>query len=66
MTYSTGDSHGSNRSAQFDADPAAYGELLDDLFVNPEKYRSITLNRRYSQNKGDTESLTCSATLVPT
>ena len=58
ISYSTGDSNGSNRSAQFDADPAAYGELLDDLFVNPEKYRSITLNRRYSQNKGDTESLT--------
>ena len=58
MSYSSADSHGSNRSAQFDADPAAYGDLLDDLFVNPAKYRSLTLNRRLSQNKSDSESLT--------
>ena len=57
MTYSSGDNWGSNRSAQFDADPAAYGDLLDDLFVHPEKYRQLTLNRRYSQNKSNSESL---------
>ena len=57
MTYTSDDSWGSNRSAQIDADPAEYGDLLDDLFVNPEKYRQLTLNRRQSQNKSNTESL---------
>ena len=57
VNYSSGDNWGSNRSAQFDADPAAYGDLLDDLFVNPDKYRQLTLNRRETQNQSDSENL---------
>ena len=55
--YSSGNNWGSNRSAQFDADPAEYGELLDDLFLHPEKYRQLTLNRRETQSLGDNENL---------
>ena len=57
VSYSSGDSQGSNRSAQFDVDPAEYGELLDDLFLHPEKYHQLTLNRRETQSLGDNESL---------
>lgn len=56
-SYSTGDNWGSNRSAQFDADPAEYGDLLDDLFLHPDKYRQLTLNRRETQSQGDNENL---------
>jgi len=57
VDYSSGNSLGSNRSAQFDADPAEYGDLLDDLFLHPDKYRQLTLNRRETQSKGDNENL---------
>lgn len=57
VSYSSGDNWGSNRSAQFDADPAEYGDLLDDLFLHPEKYRQLTLNRRETQSLGDNENL---------
>lgn len=57
VTYSSGNNWGSNRSAQFDADPAEYGNLLDDLFLHPEKYRQLTLNRRETQSLGDNENL---------
>lgn len=40
IDYSSGDNRGSNRSAQFDADPAEYGDLLDDLFLHPESTAS--------------------------
>ena len=56
LNHSSSDGRGSNRSAQFDADPAAYGDLLDDLFVHPDKYRQLTLNRRETQNQSDSES----------
>ena len=56
-SYSSGDSWGNSRSAEFDADPAAYGDLLDDLFLHPEKYRQLTLNRRETQSLGDDKSL---------
>ena len=55
--YSTDGSRGHNRSAQFDADPAAYGDLLDDLFLNPSKYRQLTLNRRESQSRSEGKNL---------
>lgn len=55
--YSSGNNWGNNHSAQFDADPAKYGELLDDLFLHPEKYRQLTLNRRETQSLGDNENL---------
>ena len=57
IDYSSGDNRGSNRSAQFDADPAEYGDLLDDLFLHPDKYRQLTLNRRETQSLGDNKSL---------
>ena len=57
IDYSSGNNRGSNRSAQFDADPAEYGDLLDDLFLHPEKYRQLTLNRRETQSLGDDKSL---------
>ena len=63
VSYSTGTSWGSNRSAQFDADPAEYGDLLDDLFLHPEKYRQLTLNRRETQSQGDNENLSVGADL---
>ena len=56
-SYSSGDSWGSNRSAQFDADPAEYGDLLDDLFLHPDKYRQLTLNRRDTKSQSDNENL---------
>ena len=59
VNYASGDNKGSNRSAQFDADPAEYGDLLDDLFLHPEKYRQLTLNRRETQSLGDNEILNC-------
>ena len=57
VNYSTGNTWGSSRSAQFDADPAEYGELLDDLFLHPDHYRHLTLNRRETKSQGDNESL---------
>ena len=57
ISYSSGNNWGSNRSAQFDADPAEYGDLLDDLFLHPDKYRQLTLNRRETQSQGDNENL---------
>ena len=57
VIYSSGNNWGSNRSAQFDADPAEYGDLLDDLFLHPDKYRQLTLNRRETQSLGDNENL---------
>ena len=57
FSYSKGNNWGNNRSAQFDADPAEYGDLLDDLFLHPDKYRQLTLNRRETQSQGDNESL---------
>lgn len=57
VNYSSDDSWGSNRSAQFDADPAAYGDLLDDLFEHPDKYRQLTLNRRQTKSQGDGETM---------
>ena len=56
-SYNNDGSRGHSRSAQFDADPAAYGDLLDDLFLNPGKYRQLTLNRRESQNRSEGENL---------
>ncbi|MBR6194908.1 MAG: outer membrane beta-barrel protein [Prevotella sp.] len=60
VNYTSGDSWGTNRSAQFDADPAQYGDLLDDLFVNPDKYRQLTLNRRQTRSQNDNEALNLS------
>lgn len=57
MNYSTGDNWGSNRSAQFDADPGQYADLLDDLFVHPDKYSALTLNRRMTENKSHSENI---------
>ena len=56
FNYSDGKNHSNNRSAQFDADPAEYGDLLDDLFLHPDKYRTITMNRRAQQSQGDNRS----------
>lgn len=56
-SYSSNDSKGQNRSAQFDADPASYGDLLDDLFLQPAKYRQLTLNRRESQSRSEGTNL---------
>ena len=60
VSYNDGKNWGDNRSAQFDADPAEYGDLLDDLFLHPDKYRQLTMNRRAQQNQGDNESLNLS------
>ena len=57
IDYSSGNNWGNNRSAQFDADPAEYGDLLDDLFLHPDKYRQLTLNRRETRSQGDNKSL---------
>ena len=63
MTYSDGNNWGNNRSAQFDGDPSEYGDLLDDLFLNPDKYRSITMNRRAQQSQGDNSNLSLSGSV---
>ena len=57
VSYNDGKNWADNRSAQFDADPAEYGDLLDDLFLHPDKYRQLTMNRRAQQSQGNNESV---------
>lgn len=61
-SYSSNGGSGHSRSAQFDADPAAYGDLLDDLFLQPDKYRQLTLNRRESQSRSESDNLNVDGT----
>lgn len=63
-SYSHGDSQGRHLQAAFDADPAAYGDLLDDLFLRPDAYRLLTLYRQ--QQKSRSEAGTVSASLMGT
>lgn len=63
LAYNKGDTWGNSRSAAFDADPAVYGDLLDDLFLNPDRYRLLTLNRQQSLSKGKSDNISASATV---
>lgn len=62
-SYTTDGNRNHSRSAQFDADPAAYGDLLDELFLQPGKYRQLTLNRRESQSRSEGENLNLDGSL---
>ena len=50
----------SAKSAIFDADPNQYNNILDDLFVNPEKYRTFTLNRQRSESERSSSGVNAS------
>lgn len=52
VRYNKNDGMSRSRAATFDADPNAYNDILNDLFLHPDTYRSFTLNR----NQSDSES----------
>ena len=60
FSYSRGNSQGRQLKAAFDADPAEYGDLLDDLFQNPDRYRRLTLYRQQERSLTRDNSLAAS------
>lgn len=60
ISYNNTSAMGDNRSAVFDADPNEYNDILNDLFIHPEKYRQITLNRQQSENTSRTSGINAS------
>lgn len=51
ISYNKKDGFGSSQAATFDADPNEYSDILNDLFVHPDRYRAFTLNRSQTENE---------------
>ena len=64
VSYSHDNTQGRQMQAAFDADPAAYGDLLNDLFQNPGRYRQLTLYRQQQMSRS--EAGTVSAAIMAT
>lgn len=64
VAYNAGDGKSRSRSANYDADPALYGALLDSLFLHPERYRDMTLNMNQNRSKNDNENITLNGEIL--
>lgn len=49
--HTSAKSLGNSMSANFDQDPSTYTDILQEVFVHPEKYRALTLNMQKTANE---------------
>ena len=49
--HTSAKSLGNSTSANFDQDPSVYTDILQEVFLHPEKYREITINMQKNASK---------------